>query len=41
MKSIYNVLQDLEKLIYKILMWVILIANTIVNITLNPACAQG
>jgi len=41
MKSIYNVLQDLEKLIYKILMWVILIPKTIVKITLNPAWAHG
>lgn len=41
MKSIFTVLQDFEKLIYKILMWVILIPKTIVKITLNPIWAHG
>ncbi|MEP7134200.1 MAG: hypothetical protein ABI904_04655 [Chloroflexota bacterium] len=40
MKSIFTVLQDFEKLIYKILMWVILIPKTIVKITLNPIWAH-
>jgi hypothetical protein len=33
-------LQDIEKLIYKILMWVILIPKTIVQITLHPRWAS-
>lgn len=41
MKSIFNILQDIEKLIYKVLMWVILIPKTIVQITLNPTWAIG
>jgi len=41
MKSIFTVLQDFEKLIYKILMWIILIPKTIVKITLNPGWAHG
>ena len=36
MKSVFTVLQDLERLIYKILMWVILIPKTIVKIILQP-----
>lgn len=41
MKSIFTVLQDFEKLIYKILMWVILIPKTIVKITVNPIWADS
>lgn len=41
MKSIFTVLQDFEKLIYKVLMWVILIPKTIVKITVNPVWAHG
>ena len=40
MKTIFTVLQDIEKLIYKILMWVILIPKTIVQITLHPRWAS-
>jgi len=36
MKSIFTILQDIEKLIYKVLMWVILIPKTLVAITLQP-----
>lgn len=36
MKSIFTILQDFEKLIYKILMWVILIPKTVVKIILYP-----
>jgi hypothetical protein len=39
MKSIFSVFLDIEKLIYKVLMWVILVPKTIVRITLNPAWA--
>ncbi len=39
MKSIFSVFLDIEKLIYKVLMWVILVPKTIVKITLNPAWA--
>ncbi|HXF86516.1 MAG TPA: hypothetical protein VNK49_14140 [Anaerolineales bacterium] len=39
MKSIFTILQDIEKLIYKVLMWVILIPKTIVKITINPGWA--
>lgn len=35
-KSIFTVLQDFEKLVYKILMWVILIPKTIVAVVLDP-----
>ncbi|MCC6299177.1 MAG: hypothetical protein IT314_07755 [Anaerolineales bacterium] len=41
MKSIFTVFLDIEKLIYKVLMWVILVPKTLVNITLNPAWAPG
>jgi len=41
MKSIFTILQDIEKLIYKILMWVILVPKTIIQITLNPTWAIG
>ena len=41
MKSIFTVFLDIEKLIYKVLMWVILVPKTIVKITLNPAWAPG
>ena len=41
MKSIFTILQDIEKLIYKVLMWVILVPKTIVKITLDPAWAPG
>ena len=37
MKTIVSVLQDIEKLIYKVLMWVILIPKTIVQIALHPS----
>jgi hypothetical protein len=36
MKSIFTILQDIEKLIYKVLMWVVLIPKTLVAITLRP-----
>ena len=36
MKTIVSVLQDIEKLIYKVLLWIILIPKTIVQITLHP-----
>ncbi len=39
MKSIFTVFLDIEKLIYKVLMWVILVPKTLVKITLNPAWA--
>ena len=39
--SIFTVLQDFEKLIYKVLMWVILLPKTIVKITLDPKWAPG
>lgn len=39
MKSIFTIFLDIEKLIYKILLWVILVPKTIVRITLNPAWA--
>ena len=35
-KSIFTVLQDFEKLVYKILMWVILTPKTIVAVVLDP-----
>lgn len=41
MKSIFSIFLDIEKLIYKILMWFILVPKTIVKITLNPAWAPG
>ncbi len=41
MKSIFSFFLDLEKLIYKILMWFILVPKTLVQITLNPAWAPG
>jgi len=41
MKSIFSFFLDLEKLIYKILMWFILVPKTLVMITLNPAWAPG
>lgn len=40
MKTIFNVLQDIEKLIYKILMWMVLIPKTIVWIILHPRAAS-
>ncbi len=40
MKTIFTVLQDIEKLIYKILMWIILIPKTVVSITLFPKWAS-
>ncbi|MCC6500641.1 MAG: hypothetical protein IT313_10280 [Anaerolineales bacterium] len=39
MKSIFTVFLDIEKLIYKVLMWFILVPKTIAKITLNPAWA--
>lgn len=39
MKTIFTVLQDIEKLIYKVLMWFILIPKTIVRIILHPKWA--
>ena len=39
--SIFTVLQDFEKLIYKVLMWIILLPKTIVQITLDPKWAPG
>lgn len=39
MKTIFTVLQDIEKLIYKVLMWIILIPKTIVRIVLQPKWA--
>lgn len=39
MKSIFTVFQDIEKLIYKIMMWIILIPKTIVQIVLYPSWA--
>ncbi|MBK9005575.1 MAG: hypothetical protein CNIPEHKO_02278 [Anaerolineales bacterium] len=39
MKSIFSFFLDIEKLIYKILMWFILVPKTLVKITLNPAWA--
>ncbi len=36
MKSIFTILEDIEKLIYKVLMWVILIPKTLIRITLQP-----
>src|SRR5690606_9403302 len=41
MKSSFSVFLDIEKLIYKVLMWFILVPKTIVKITLNPAWAPG
>jgi hypothetical protein len=41
MKSIFSIFLDIEKLIYKVLMWFILVPKTIVKITLNPAWAPG
>lgn len=40
MKTIFTVLQDIERLIYKILMWIILIPKTVVRITLLPRWAS-
>jgi len=40
MKSIFTVLQDIEKLIYKVLMWVVLIPKTIYKIVTNPTWAH-
>ncbi len=39
MKSIFTIFLDIEKLIYKVLMWVILVPKTIVHIVFNPAWA--
>jgi len=39
MKSILGFLEEIEKLAYKILLWVIFIPKTIVQITLNPGWA--
>ena len=39
MKSIFTVLQDIEKLIYKVLMWIILIPKTVVRIVWEPRWA--
>jgi hypothetical protein len=39
MKSIFTLLQDIERLIYKVLMWVVLFPKTIVKITMNPSWA--
>ena len=39
MKSIFTILQDIEKLIYKVLMWVILAPKTIVKIIVDPGWA--
>jgi len=39
--SVFSVLEDFEKLIYKILMWIILIPKTIIKITINPKWAPG
>jgi hypothetical protein len=39
--SVFTILQDIEKLIYKILMWVILIPKTIIKITIDPKWALG
>jgi hypothetical protein len=39
MKSIFTILQDIERLIYKILMWIILIPKTIIRIILEPRWA--
>jgi nitrate reductase NapE component len=41
MKTIFTLLQDIEKLIFKILMWVLLLPKTIVQITINPGWAPG
>ncbi len=41
MKSVFTIFLDIEKLIYKVLMWVILVPKTIVKVTLNPAWAPG
>lgn len=41
MKSIFTIFLDIERLIYKVLMWVILVPKTLVQITLNPAWAPG
>ena len=40
MKTIVSVLQDIEKLIYKVLLWIILIPKTIVKVTLHPGWAR-
>ena len=39
--SIFTVLQDFEKLIYKILIWIILLPKTIYQITVDPKWAPG
>lgn len=39
MRSIFTVLQDIERLIYKVLMWIILIPKTLIRIILNPRWA--
>jgi len=36
MKSIVAVLQDFEKIVYKILMWIILIPKTIIQVIIDP-----
>jgi hypothetical protein len=39
--NIANVLEDFEKLAYKILMWVILVPKTIIKVTLDPGFVPG
>jgi len=40
MRSIFTILWDFEKLIYKVLMWLILVPKTIIKITLQPSWAN-
>ena len=39
--SLVNVLEDFEKLAYKILMWVILVPKTVIKIVLDPGFVPG
>ena len=41
MNNIIGFLESIEKLAYKILLWVILIPKTIIQITINPSWAPG
>ena len=40
MKTIFTVLQDIERLIYRVLIWIILIPKTVVKIVINPTWAH-
>ncbi|NJN80597.1 MAG: hypothetical protein HC797_09090, partial [Anaerolineales bacterium] len=39
--SAFTVIEDFEKLVYKILLWVILIPKTILKVTIDPSFVRG